>query len=94
MSDNTQQNNDFIYFQIIVQGMVNESWSLWLGNISIEPLGDFHSGKVTKLFGKVIDQAALRGLINQIWDLNLPIISYQQKDPQLEEREGENYENK
>jgi len=36
--------------------------------------------QVTILSGEVVDQAALRGLLNRLWDLNLVLRSVQQFD--------------
>jgi len=80
MSKITKQKQEGIQFEIIVRGRVKEDWSHWLGNIFIEPFDNVGKGQTTKIFGVIADQAALRGLMNQIWDLNLVIISYQQMD--------------
>jgi hypothetical protein len=37
----------------------------------LDPRGE----PVTRLCGPVADQAALRGLVSRIWDLNLAIVS-------------------
>ncbi len=83
MTDLTNQKQDDIHFQIIVKGWVKESWSKWLGNLSIDPKLDDHSEQITIFTGNVSDQAALRGLMNQLWDLNLVIISFRQEDTKL-----------
>ena len=92
MTDFANKKQIDIHFQIIVKGWVKESWSKWLGNLSIDPKFDDHSRQITIITGKVSDQAALRGLMNQIWDLNLVILSFQQIDLKLDEQEGEKYE--
>jgi hypothetical protein len=86
MTDFPNQKQDDIHFQIIVKGWVKESWSKWLGNLSIDPKLDDHLRQSTILTGKVKDQSALRGLMNQIWDLNLVIISFQQIDTKLDNK--------
>ena len=86
MTDFSNQKQDDIHFQIIVKGWVKESWSKWLGNLSIDPKLDDHARQITIFTGNVSDQAALRGLINQIWDLNLVIISFQQIDSKLDNK--------
>lgn len=86
MTDFTNQKQDNIHFQIIVKGWVKESWSKWLGNLSIDPKLDDHSDQITIITGNVSDQSALRGLMNQIWDLNLVIISFQQIDTKLDNK--------
>jgi hypothetical protein len=57
-------------YQIQVRGKLNESWSDWLSGMTITS----ESG-ITTLTGPVADQAALRGLLSRIWDLNLILIS-------------------
>ena len=57
-------------YQIKVQGRLNESWSHWFNGIAITC-----EGSVTTLTGIIVDQAALRGILSKIWDLNLQLIS-------------------
>jgi hypothetical protein len=64
--------NEPIYV-IRVQGRIETQWSTWLNGMTIDPESD--SPPVTRLSGKVIDQAKLRGILNQLWDLNLTLIS-------------------
>lgn len=89
MSNVIQQIQKGSQFEIIVRGRVKEDWSHWLGNFFIEPLDNIGKGQTTKISGAITDQAALRGLMNQIWDLNLVIISFQQIDTLLDKKEGE-----
>ncbi len=60
--------------EISVRGRVDEAWFDWLGGITMtfepEP-GDFGT---TILTGS-LDQAALRGLLCHLWDLNLTVVS-------------------
>jgi hypothetical protein len=53
-----------------VRGRVAESWSDWFQGLTIEPERD-----MTTLTGCVADQAALRGLLCRIWDMNLTVVS-------------------
>jgi len=57
-------------YQIQVRGKLDESWSDWLSGMTITS----ESG-ITTLTGPVADQAALRGLLSKIWDLNLTLVS-------------------
>jgi len=62
--------NDPTTYQIRVQGVLNPEWTNWFENLTIEEVeGD------TLLTGPFIDQAALRGVLNKLWDLNLNLIS-------------------
>lgn len=57
-------------YQIKAQGMLDETWSDWFGGMAVE----FENG-ITTLTGEVTDQAALRGVLCKLWDLNLALIS-------------------
>ena len=59
-----------VVYQIEVQGRLHERWSDWFGGMTIA----FQEG-VTTLTGPIADQAALRGMLSKIWDLNLALIA-------------------
>ena len=71
----TQEPGKTSLYRIVVDGDLHESWSDWLGKVDlarkVQGLDSCH----TILLSEVPDQAALRGLLNRIWDLNLEIIS-------------------
>jgi hypothetical protein len=58
-------------YQIRVKGHLGPQWSEWFGGLSItlEDNGD------TLLTGPVEDQAALHGLLRNVRDLGMPLIS-------------------
>jgi hypothetical protein len=62
-------------YQIIVEGQLDASWAGWFDGMAVaqENLGD--GTPLTILTGTVSDQAALRGLLSKIWDLNLSVVS-------------------
>ncbi len=62
-------------YRIIVQGRLDESWSDWLCGMSISVGRTDDDLPVTVLTGRVADQAALRGILDRLWDLNLTLIS-------------------
>jgi hypothetical protein len=62
-------------YEIRVDGVLDGSWSVWLGDLEVRPLD---SGE-TVLTGSVRDQAALHGLLNKIRDLGLPLLSLEKK---------------
>ena len=67
---NNDQDTHCKVYQIKVQGRLDESWSGWFNGMAITLEGD-----TTTLTGAVVDQAALRGLLSRLWDLNLALIS-------------------
>ena len=58
-------------YQIRLKGCLTGQWSEWFGGLAVtlEESGD------TLLTGPVKDQAALHGLLKQIRDLGIPLIS-------------------
>jgi hypothetical protein len=57
-------------YEIRVKGILDKSWSEWLGGLDVRPLD---SG-VTVLTGPIRDQSALHGLLNKIRDLGMPLL--------------------
>jgi hypothetical protein len=62
-------------YEIRLLGWVGERWAEWFDGLSIaaEQAGD--GRPITVLTGLIADQAALRGLLNKAWDLNLALLS-------------------
>jgi len=63
--------NDTLVYQIRVQGNLDASWSEWLGELAITPQPDGN----TLLTGSIIDQAALHGILDKLYGLNLTILA-------------------
>ena len=64
------ENNEPTTYQIRVQGVLDSKWTSWFEGFTIEEVeGD------TLLTGLIVDQPALRGVLNKLWDLNLNLIS-------------------
>ena len=72
MNVNSVINTPTIY-QIRVKGVLDPKWTSWFEGFAIEEEMDN-----TLISGKFSDQAALRGVMNKLWDLNLHLISINQ----------------
>ena len=59
------------FFEIRVKGHLDESWSDWLEGIEMKLLDN---GEMI-LFGHIGDQAALMGILNKLYRLNLTLLS-------------------
>lgn len=70
-------------FEIRVKGQLDSRWSDWLGGLEVRLLDN---GEMI-LFGPVIDQAALMGILNKLGRLNLTLCSLNQVDNQQKETE-------
>lgn len=61
-------------YEIRVQGVLSESWSERLSGMRIV-VSTEEDNPVTLLSGHLVDQAALMGVMNTLYDLRLPILS-------------------
>jgi hypothetical protein len=71
----TVNRDEAAFYEIRVEGVLDESWSEWLGGLDVQPLD---SGE-TILSGPIRDQSALHGLFIKIRDLGLPLLSVERK---------------
>ncbi len=62
-------------YEIKVRGVMSESWSDWFAGLTPALDLDAEGGPITTLTARVPDQAALRGIVNRLWDLNMTLIS-------------------
>ena len=76
----SKQLNESLQYRIVVQGELNGSWSEWLGDVSLDRFNRIHGSGNTTIFSEIPDQAALSGILNKIWDLNLTLISVNRQE--------------
>jgi hypothetical protein len=62
-------------YQIQVRGWFSERWAESFSGMQISHQHLESGAFITTLKGPVVDQAALRGILNKIWDFNLALIS-------------------
>jgi len=70
-----ETNQNPVSYQICIKGHLNERWMRWFEGLEVTQLPN---GK-TIISGPIVDQAALRGLLNRIRDLGMELISVQPK---------------
>jgi hypothetical protein len=61
-------------YQIKVPGHLDESWSDWVGGMTITIESEGEGPPLTTLTG-ILDQAALQGLLRRLYSLGLPLVS-------------------
>ena len=61
-------------YQIQVPGELDESWSDWVGSLTIAVESKDDGPPVTTLTG-TLDQAALQSVLRRLYSLGLPLIS-------------------
>ena len=59
------------FYEICVKGQLDDSWSDWLEGLEVKLLDN---GDMV-LFGRIKDQAALMGVLNKLYRLNLALLS-------------------
>ncbi len=67
-------------YRIRLKGLLDRSTMNWFGGIAIIPQ---EKGE-TLLEGRFIDQAALRGFLEQLWNLNFTILLVERVDNESE----------
>lgn len=61
-------------YEIHVKGQLNSRWSEWLEGLEVRPA---ENGEMM-LYGPIVDQAALLGVLNKLGSLNLMLLSVNQ----------------
>jgi hypothetical protein len=77
-SESNNENQGFLstnsrggIFEIHVKGHLDDSWSDWLEGLEVKLLDN---GEMI-LYGRIGDQAALMGILNKLYRLNLALLS-------------------
>lgn len=77
MSSDTPHEPHGDWYEIRVQGRLDDRWSTWLDDLDLSQ----HEDGTTVLRGPVTDQAALHGLLRRVCDLGLPLLSVTRTEP-------------
>jgi hypothetical protein len=67
------QNQESVYL-IKISGHLKEKWAVWLNGMVVK-IENQTNENITAITVRIPDQAALRGILNKIWDLNLTLLS-------------------
>ena len=70
--DQKKLNHEYIY-RIRIEGALGRPIADWFGGITVIP----QENGETLLEGHFIDQPALRGLLDRLWNLNFTIVSFE-----------------
>ncbi len=68
-------------YEIQVEGWIGERWASWFDGMPLTFEHDQDGAPITTLTATVADQAALRGILARIWDLNLSVRSVTRSEP-------------
>ena len=64
-------------YEIRLKGQLDHRWTGWFGGLSITQDDDGE----TLLTGRIVDQAALHGLLRKVRDLGMPLIAVNRVTP-------------
>jgi hypothetical protein len=64
-------------YELRLKGHLDPRWSAWFDGLILTQDGD----GTTVIYGSVIDQAALHGLLQKVRDIGLPLVSVTRVDP-------------
>jgi hypothetical protein len=62
-------------YKIRVRGRLDDSWSDRVGGMQVTETRGADGEAETILVGRLADQAALSGILNQLYELHLPVLS-------------------
>ena len=65
------------YYELKIKGHLDPRWTQWFTGLKLTHL----DGNQTLLSGQLRDQAMLHGLLETIWDFDLPLISVIKGNP-------------
>jgi hypothetical protein len=61
-------------YRICVQGQLNNIWSDYFEGMQIENVCEGHDNQITFLSGTLVDQAAVQGVLQKLYNLGFPLI--------------------
>ena len=64
-------------YEIRVRGHLEEKWSDQLGGLQIIATHGTNGRQETIIVGRLVDQAALTGVLHTLYELHLPVVSVQ-----------------
>ncbi len=72
-------------YQIMVVGHIDPSWSDRLEGMEVRPSGNGGGTTITLLEGELPDQAALVGLLNNLYQMHFVVLAVQREDEMQDE---------
>jgi hypothetical protein len=82
---NGKKANHETVYRIRVRGVANYSLTDWMADIQVLP----QENGETLLIGRFADQPALRGLMDQLWNLNFTLLSAERIENEAEQDDPE-----
>lgn len=74
---------------ITIKGHLKDKWAEWLDGMVVK-IESRSRENITAITVRIPDQAALRGILNKLWDLNLTLLSVKWMDVSIIGDKNEN----
>lgn len=68
-------------YMIQIQGVISQSWLTYFDDMQIDVVGE-DGWAITTLSGRVVDQAALQGLLQKLYALGLVLLKVERREEQ------------
>ena len=76
--DATSARHEGARYEIRIEGHLDARWAAWFDGLSLT----HGTNGTTVIHGRVVDQAALHGLLQKVRDIGLPLVSVIQLGPE------------
>lgn len=71
----SKETNRRMFYELVVKGGLDQSWEIWFAPLRLSKGTDASGTSITQITGPIEDQAALFGILGNIRDLGLNLIS-------------------
>jgi hypothetical protein len=78
-SNGMSQLDQPVRYTIRIENSIDDTLASWFGPVQIERSGNAEGRQITTLSGKVVDQAALVGLVRHLHSLGIILLSIERK---------------
>ena len=76
-------------YEIRVKGVMSGRWTSWFEGLTLKIEETSDGSQLTKLSGRLIDQAELRGILIKLWNLNMTVLSVTRLETDTRKHRGE-----
>ena len=76
-ADDSTKGEGGLRYDIRVKGHLDPRWAAWFDGLSLTKASD----GTTIIYGPLVDQAALHGLLQKLRDIGMPLVSVTQVNP-------------
>lgn len=86
----TCRSSEARHYEIRLTGHLHSRWATRFDGLSLTTEGD----GTTLIAGRVVDQAALHGLLQKVRDIGLPLLSVTQVEPNPPSAKGQHHDDR